>query len=344
MSEATGTPGTAGRRVSLFCIALASLAANFTIVTGAWAKSCALKLVGSTDISTPRDWAVLMHVTVNGHPAAMELDMASIASLIREEYVQPFGLRLRPAPVHMNWRSESQSVEMSRFARLSALEIGSAKLGNPPVWVLPEGASTGVTELGTQGSPNVGRLGVDVLGALDFELDFANNKLSFYSTDHCPGAGVYWTRNYASTVMTRAPLGNLIFPVELDGKKVEAVISTAMAQSWMFTDATHRLYGFDETSDGVEVRTGGMGSPTYYRRMTLSGFGSGGKNVPIRLDRRSVDRDCSLTTRNTGAAYYLGEPCKGSEAPLYLGMDVLRHLHLYFATKEQVLYFSDAGQ
>ncbi len=331
------------RTMRVIALTLCCVAANLLSgVHGAAAKNCQLKLVGSTDISTPRDWIVLMHATVNGHPASMELDMASIASEINAEYVQPFGLRARGAPVHMNMRSETETFEMTQFVRLTSLEVGSAKFDNPPVWVLPEGARPDATALGTPDRPDVGRLGVDVLSTLDFELDFANNKLNFYSTDHCPGAGAYWTHDYSSTPMTRAPRGNLIFPVELDGKKVEAVMSTAISQSWMFADATRQLYGFDATSADNEVRTGG-GSSAHYRDMTLTGFGASGKHVHIRLDTRSVDHICSLTSRGTGAAYYLGEPCKGSEAPLYIGMDVLHHLHLYYASKEQVLYFSDAA-
>ena len=41
-----------------------------------------------------------------------------------------------------------------------------------------------------------------------------------------------------------------------------------------------------------------------------------------------------------GVAYY--DRCL-EEAPLTLGLDVLRRLHLYFATHERVLYFSDAA-
>ena len=43
---------------------------------------------------------------------------------------------------------------------------------------------------------------------------------------------------------------------------------------------------------------------------------------------------------------FSGPGVRGDEAALYIGMDVLRHLHIYYAAKEQVLYFSDpeAGQ
>ena len=329
------------RWIKVAGLALCCWVANLLLaIGGAAAKDCGLTLLGSAEISIPHDGLVLAHVSVNAHPASMELDMSSVTSMIQEEYVQSLGLHNLPAPVHRDFVSESDSVEMTRFARLTSLEIGSVKFGNPPIWVLPEGLRPDAATLGTADRPDVGRIGVDVLDAVDFELDFANNRLSFYSTDHCPGAGAYWTRNYTRAPMIRAPRGNLIFPVELDGKKVEAVLSTAAPHSWMLTRTTRQLYGFDQRSDIVENDGGDL--PAYYREMTLSGFGPGRKPVRIRLDTRAVDPTCTLTSRGTGAAYYLGQPCRGNEAALYLGMDVLRHLHLYYASKEQVLYFSAA--
>ena len=172
---------------------LCCLSANLLLAVGeATARDCKLKPLGSVDISTPRDWIVLMQVMINGHPASMELDTASTASLIQAEYVQPFGLRLRGAPVHMEFRSETETFQMTQFVRLTSLEVGTVKFDNPPVWVLPEGGLADATALGTPDRPDAGRLGLDVLTALDFELDFANHKLNFYSTNHCAGAGVYW--------------------------------------------------------------------------------------------------------------------------------------------------------
>lgn len=324
-------------------LAVCCLAATLLCAAGdACAKNCALTLVGSTDISTPGDQIALAHVTVNDHPAGMELDMASVTSMIQAEYLKPLGLRNLTAPVPRDFVSETATVEMLQFARLTSLEVGSAKFGNPPVWVLPEGLRPDAAALGTPERPDVGRLGIDVLDAVDFELDFATHKLNFYSTEHCPGAGPYWTRDYTRAPMIRAPRGNLIFPVELDGKKLEAVLSTASPQSWILTRTSRQLYGFDQTSDGV-VKADSNGKPQYFREMTLSGFGPGRTQVRIRLDTRAFDPTCTLTSRGTGASYYLGQPCRGNEAALYLGMDVLRHLHLYYASKEQVLYFSAAS-
>ncbi len=305
--------------------ALTCLAVSLLPVGNASARNCELKLVGATQISTPPEGPVLVHLTINGHPVSMELDTASTGSMIQAEYVQPLGLLIRPAPVQRDFRTDTQTFPMNQFVRLTSMEAGTAKFRNSPVWVLPAGARPDAAVLGTPDRPDVGRLGMDVLGDLDFELDLANSTLSFYSTDHCPGAGVHWTRHYGRSSMTKAPRGNLLFPVTLDGKKVEAIISPAAPRSWMLTYTSHQLYGPDQTAD---------------RDMTLSGLGPD-RRVRVRLDSRSVDPTCSLTSRDTGAVYFLGKACRGDEPALYIGMDVLRHLHIYYAVKEQVLYYTE---
>jgi hypothetical protein len=53
-------------------------------------------------------------------------------------------------------------------------------------------------------------------------------------------------------------------------------------------------------------------------------------------------KECSLQLRGRidGVAQYYN--CTGDEAPLHIGLNVLEKLHLYFATKENVLYFTAA--
>ncbi len=344
MTDRATTRESAREWAQVAALTLCCLAANLLMLIGtASAKNCALKLLGSADISVAPDSIVLVHVTINGHPASMQLDTASVSSMLQAAYAEPLGLHVFPAAVHRDFRSTTDTLDMSQFVHLTSLEVGTAKLGKPRMWVLPDAAHVTASPLGTADRPDVGRLGVDVIGGLDFELDFVNNRLIFYSTDHCPGAGAHWTRHPTRAPMTKAPRGNLLFPVEIDGKRVEAVMSTADPHSWMLTNATRQLYGFDETSAGIDADSDAGGKPLYYRHMTLSGFGPNPRPVNIELATRTVDPTCLLTSRNFGAAYYLGQACRGYEAALYLGMDVLRQFHIYYAAKEQVLYFSAAA-
>jgi hypothetical protein len=331
-------------------LTLGCLTANLLLViAGASAKDCGLKLLGSADFSIDRGQLVLVQVTVNDRPATMMLDVSSFVTMVWSNYLQPFGIRALTAQRQLQVQRAGESTPMRQFAKLPSLTVGSLKLGDKPVWVAPDADPPSTVD-----SPTIGQLGMDVIvgadavpgmGALagkDFELDFAHRKLNFYSPDHCRGGGVvYWTPHYSSTPLTRAPMGNYLFPIKLEGKWVEAVMSTTSGQTRILSDATRQLYGFDEKSADIEADLASS-APTYYRKLSLAALGSGG-NARIGLDTRAVDSSCQLTSRGTGAAYYLGQACRGQEAPLELGLDVLSRLHLYFAAKEQTLYYSDAA-
>lgn len=296
-------------------------------------EDCNLKRMGSVDLTTVND-RIAVSVTVNGHPARMLLDVSDIATTIGGQYAQPLGLKvhlLRPgAAVDFGNTRITQSAALTSFA------VGSVQFSKADFFVVSSKRAPSADR-----EPLIGQLGMDVLGNLDFELDFANNTLNFYSHDHCPGRVVYWTNAYSSAPMTRGRLGNYYFPIELEGKKVEASISTTNPGTSLPTEVTRRLYGFDEKSPGIETETSTAGGAVaHYRAMALTGSGLSVKNARIELHTSPPGHNCSLTTMGGPARY---EGCMGGEAPLLLGLNVARHLHLYFATKEHVLYFSDAA-
>jgi len=296
------------------------------------AEDCNLKRLGSVDLTTVND-RIAVSVAVNGHPARMLLDVSDIATTIGSQYAQPLGLKVRllrsGATVNFGPTRITQSAALTSFA------VGSVQFSSAEFFLFPSNHTPSADD-----EPLIGQLGMDVLGNLDFELDFANNKLNFYSHDHCPGRVVYWTNAYSSAPMTRGPLGNYYFPIELEGKMVEASISTTSPGTSLPTEVTRRLYGFDEKSPGIETETGAAGNAVaHYRAMALTGSGLTVKNARIELRTVPPGSHCSL--RTMGPARYEG--CTGGEPPLLLGLNVARHLHLYFATKEHVLYFSDAA-
>jgi hypothetical protein len=107
------------------------------------------------------------------------------------------------------------------------------------------------------------------------------------------------------------------------------------------TDVTKHLYGFDEHSDDIETDQDADGrTRSHYRAMALTTPGLDVTNSKVELVPRPDL--CHLETGwgRDAVAQYSG--CMGSEAPLKLGMNVLEKLHLYFATKENVVYFSAA--
>lgn len=319
------------RFAALVLVCVLAMTGQLPAATGS--QECNLKRIGSVNLTAVND-RIAVSVTVNGHPARMLLDVSDIATTIGGQYTQSLGLKVHPllpgAAVNFGDTRITQSAALATFA------VGSVPFSKADFFVFPSSRPPS-----TDTEPIIGQLGMDVLGNLDFELDFANGKLNFYLHDHCPGAVVYWTNTYSSAPMTRGPLGNYYFPIELEGKKVEASISTVNPGTSLPTEVTRRLYGFDEKSAGIETETSTAGGAVaHYRAMALTGNGLSVKNARIELRTSPPGSHCSLTTMGGPARY---EGCMGGEPPLLLGLNVARHLHLYFATKEHVLYFSDAA-
>jgi len=299
-----------------------------------------LKRTGSADISIRND-RVMVPVTLNGHRATMELNTAAASTWISSAYMKPFGLK-EDHNLDVTW--SGVKLPSAKITFTNALRVGSQSFRRAPLFAFRDSRPPSEDT-----TPDIGQLGMNLLAVEDFEIDFANNRLNFYSTDHCPGVVVYWTDHYSSAhISRRADPGPFHFPMELEGRKILAVISTATPVTTVGTDVTRKLFGFDETSPGITMETDpAERTVTPYRAMTLTGSGITITNAKIRLVPKRLGADengrqsCDLMTHGSGGiAYYDG--CH-EEAPLTLGLDVLRRLHLYFATHERVLYFSDAA-
>jgi hypothetical protein len=175
----------------------------------------------------------------------------------------------------------------------------------------------------------------------DFELDFAHNKLNLFATDHCPGKVVYWADAWAEIPYTLDKIGVPIFPIELDGKKISGTLHFSKLGTMMKTDVSKALYGFDEHSEGIRTDTSDFGKTIkHYRAMKMTLPGLSVTNADVLLTP-GLAKTCklSLSAGPQHSATY--QNCFGSP-PLSLGLNVLQHLRLYFATQEHVLYITAA--
>jgi hypothetical protein len=188
--------------------------------------------------------------------------------------------------------------------------------------------------------PRVAVLGMMTFRGVDIELDLHNKRIALYSQDHCPGKVPYWTDQMATMPIRVGWSGMLYFPVELEGRKVEASISTSMSTSSLEDSVSRAVYGFGENSPDVQTTLNSAGQPqSYYRAMKLTASGF-----------QITEADVMLTPSWNGCRLVLHkgpdkaagfEQCIG-RYPLLLGRDVLEKLHLYLATREGTLYLSAA--
>jgi len=313
----------------LTVLALPALAAPRTP-----AGDCKLNRLASLDLQvTPTN--VYVPVVVDGTPALMGLNIQSTMSFMWRPSAARLHLEIEPL------RREGVHVgdsPISELAVANVLALGTLQLLKAQFLLVPQTAGSPAQS----DRPEVGALGLGTFSKVDFELDFKNNKLNLYSQDHCPGVVVYWAETSALAPFRRGELGEAYFPFEIEGKKISASLSTSAPISTITTDATKRLYGFDENSADIETRRGPSGNIiSQYRAMAITTPGLNVSNTQIQLAKKPM-KECSLQLRQRidGVAQYYN--CMGSEGPLHIGLNVLEKLHLYFATKENVLYFTAA--
>lgn len=169
-------------------------------------------------------------------------------------------------------------------------------------------------------------LGADVLHNFDVEFDFMKSRVNLFSPDHCEGGVVYWTQSGASRIPLKVnSYGEEAIPAELDGESVDAEIATGFPKSELEMAEGETKFGMPD-KDWKLVTAGdvhGRSTIKYehvFKSMTLGG-----------IQVNNVD----LTIYTGPTPDYLG-------ARLYLGLDILRQLHLYMAPKERNLYLSAA--
>jgi hypothetical protein len=185
-------------------------------------------------------------------------------------------------------------------------------------------------------------LGEDLLGRYDVELDLAAHKLNLFAPDHCHGV-VYWHASAIAEIPMRVTrYGFLVVSVTLDGKELDAIVSTGTADSLLTDTAAHDLFGLTpESADMTKIGEDSNGVATYrhtFKSLGLSGIAMG--NIPIVIyhdvGKIQLEREPEIGTRlahidlNNGVSDFV------------LGMNELRKLHVYLAYGEGVMYATPA--
>ena len=193
-----------------------------------------------------------------------------------------------------------------------------------------------------------GIIGPDLLNRFDVEMDFANQKLNYFLPDHCPGKVVYWPHgDVAQIPIELANKRSIKVPVKLDGQSLLATIDTGAERTTITWKTARDSFGLAADSPGMK-RVGTVNGDPYMvsYQHTFSGLALEG--VTIQNPRIQIIPD---KVADAGVGSGMGPYASGAYLPvrkpprspeLLLGMDVLKHLHLYFAFREENLYVSAA--
>jgi len=189
------------------------------------------------------------------------------------------------------------------------------------------------------GRPDIaGILGPGILRFYDVAIDFGANRLTLLSPDHCEGKVVYWpTRTVAVIPMqVLRSSGHIVVPVTLDGRTINAMLDTGAYTTALSLTAARNDLGLDLA---MMFRFQHRVMPYQHRFASLN-FGSVTVANPLVDILPGLGRGPRIPSA-TGTRISDGETERLPD--MLIGMDILRHLHLYIAYREQKLYVSAAS-
>jgi predicted aspartyl protease len=192
----------------------------------------------------------------------------------------------------------------------------------------------------------VGIIGPNVLHAYDVDFDFGAKKIHFLSQDHCAGKVVYWPADTVAVIPFQLTLDNhIILPVTLDGHTMNALLDTGSPETILSLSVAEGTFGLTTNASDMKASgvLNGVATATVYRRqfktLTLEGITIGNPMIAIAPDlQRNVVDNSSAPVNGTR----LGPKLSGS-TDLILGLNVMRHLHMYIAYGEQKIYVTPAA-
>ena len=296
-----------------------------------------LTLFASVDLSRRNgDTRMYVPVSLNGTQKLMLLDTGGFMSEVTPQAVAELNLQ------HESVDFESVNVageESHLAANVSSFAIGQLTTKSVQFIIAPE------HDMFAGDARFAGILAPNVLRFYDVDIDFGAQKLNLISPDHCEGKVVYWPAAAVAVVPIRVlKWGHISLPVQLDGKTVNAILDTGASMTTLTQTAAESDFGLKMGSKDApyaQELQDKPGAAIYHHRFASLDFGGiavGNLDVALLPDYRDkLAQAPSLGSR-------LGNPKDAAEyEDMLLGMNVLRHLHIYIAYKEQKLYITPAG-
>jgi hypothetical protein len=285
-------------------------AATAAAAAPAHAADCNLKILASVETVRGAGDGILVPVTIGGTKKNLLLDTGGYISEITPQVADAQGLERKNMGL---FQYNAWGHPATQRAKVQSFVLGNLSADKADFMI------------GTAPSGIDGVLAPNLLRGYDDELDFARNKLTLISPDHCRGQVVYWPHSaFAAVPMRVTETGRVVFPVSLDGTRLQAMLDTSAARTTISAAAARMNFGIQTLTGAHRFRSLSVGGVTVNNpEIAIS---SNILRVPLRAPAGLPGADI------------------GRHAPeLLIGMSTLRHLHLYIAYNEQMLYFT-AGE
>jgi predicted aspartyl protease len=316
-----------------------SIAVGTLFGATAQADDCGpLTMITSVDlVPTSNNTWQFAPVMIGNARRLMLIDTGGFVSEITPQAVQEFGLAHRQLGF--------MQVDVTGATSQEAAVIPSFSLGGLSAKSIEFVIAPGRTLFGDN-KELVGIIGPNILRKYDVDIDFGAHKLNLMSPDHCEGKVVYWhPAAIAVLPMHVLPSGHIVVSVTLDGKEERALLDTGAMESTLtlpIAEGDFNLKMGKPDTPYVSELNGKPGAAIYKHRFSSLSFGDiAASNPEFVIIPDLVNHPLELQA-GTGTRF-VDTNARDETAPILLGMNVLRHLHLYIAYKEQKLYITPAG-
>jgi predicted aspartyl protease len=318
----------AGLVAALFCLAASGAAAQTSCGPLRLLSSQQMAHFGSTDV-------MVVPVILDGVEKGMIFDTGADTTQLSRSTAEELKLNIHRSRRQREARDVSGNISTSA-ATVHTLSFGKVRFEDIELHLWPD------PEFG-RGTPLLaGVLSRDLLFDYDVDVDFGTGILKLFSKDHCFGAIDYWHPGTIAAMRIAIRDGHVHIPVSLDGHTLDAVIDTGSQYTILSLPVARRLFGLSPDSPGVTPLGAVNNDPALNSYMhTFASLSFGGVTVltpdmMLLPDRMARGGDRVQQTENR-ALFNTALP------DITIGMDVLRHLHIYLAPDEHNFYVSLAG-
>src|SRR5580692_7470332 len=183
----------------------------------------------------------IVKVFANSATVLLLLDTGAEATVLTPAAAQRIGAQARVMGRQMH--GITRDIPAGEL-ELRSFTIGGVEVPRKRVRVAP------IEIVNALSGPLDGVLGADTLSSFDIDLDLPGRRMTLYQEQSCAIASPAWTQPYARIAAGRSPSNRLYFSVQLDGRRISALVDTG-AQFSVLSTRTALALG---VSEGVLAR------------------------------------------------------------------------------------------
>jgi predicted aspartyl protease len=247
---------------------------------------------------------------------------------------------LKLVPFHSGASMDMRGNVSDSAVIVKEVAFGAIKAGNVPFQIASDIGFDGIVSAGS------GALSALNLANVDLDMDFGAMKLNFFSSDHCPGDVVYWPHRVLAVVPVAPRGGHIEVAASLDSHPLTATIDTGTPWTIVNRAWAEENVGFSpqtaaQPPPGIPLSDPDKG--IYFRKYFALFFPGVTVTDPLVIIRPVQFAAANGRAVVAGRARRLLADVSPQSPDMIVGMEVLKHLHIYYAVDEQKLYLTPAA-